>query len=71
VETWVLWLCRRQIEGGDVSETRSYKTGMDSDEYRMSAIQAVRDWDPPRPEEAEAMPALVAARREIARLPAG
>jgi hypothetical protein len=71
VETWVLWLCRRQIEGGDVSETQSYKTDIDPDEYGALAVQAVGGWDPPRPEEAKALPALATARRETARLPAG
>ena len=70
IETWILWLSRRQVNGAHVHERMGFKTAIRLDEQGGLVLQAVRAWDRPDPDEATHVPSLSAARRESARLPA-
>lgn len=64
IETWTIWL-----QGTDIDETAPRKAALDTKKFRESLATAIAAWDPSRADEAEKVPSLTAARRELARLP--
>jgi hypothetical protein len=71
VETWILWLCRQQVDNHEVDEARSYKGVIDAGGFNDRVGQAVAAWEPPRTDEVARLPALDDARHELERLPLG
>jgi hypothetical protein len=69
IETWVLWLCDRRIDGEPVDDRRSLKHDVKDNDYRSLVSAAVAAWEPPRGTETSAMPSLSRARAEVRRLP--
>jgi hypothetical protein len=69
VETWVLWLCARQVNGRDVDEQASYKNQISKSDFGSLSAQAAAKWEPPLPSEPASVPSLAAARAETTRLP--
>lgn len=66
VETWVLWL-----HGDSVTEDESYKESPRANDLGALAADAVKRWEPSRPDEATTVPSLADARVELRRLPLG
>lgn len=68
IETWLLWLCRKPVDGREVDESRSYKESVNDRDVGGLVGAAVSAWEPPRPEEKSTLPSLSAARDELRRM---
>lgn len=68
IETWVLWLTRTPVDGEQVNERRPTKSALPSATFRDLLDPAVEAWRSPHPGEAESLPSLTDARREVARI---
>ena len=69
VETWVLWLRARQVNGHDVDEQASFKSQITKGDFGSLSARAAAKWEPPLPSESASVPSLAAARAETTRLP--
>lgn len=69
IETWVLWLCQRKVNGIEVDQSASFKHELRTTaDFKAAVCQAVACWDPPRANEQQRVPSLKSARHEIERI---
>lgn len=69
IETWVLWLCRQQVDNRDVDEARSFKSELDAGSFTAQVKAAVKEWSRLPTDETGRLPSLTDAESELRRLP--